>query len=83
VSRARTRTLLAAVIAVELVAGGLLVADRLTRVAPPAPDLSDVDPATAAELRALSANCQTADRWSFKFWKPLAQACQKNCRHCW
>ena len=62
-TRARAFTLLVAVLVIELGIGGVLAARRMNQTEPLVPDLSSVDPVSAAEFRTLAANCKTANDW--------------------
>lgn len=55
--------LLLLVIALEALVGGVLVARRLGRVAPPQADWTLLDTVTADQLRSAIAACQTAEDW--------------------
>ena len=48
---------------VELLGGGLLIARRLSRAAPPVADWSLMDPATTEEIRTAITTCMTATDW--------------------
>lgn len=57
------RRVLILIIIAELVAGGFLIAHRLLRATPPEADWSLLDPATAEEIRAAAATCESAADW--------------------
>ncbi len=51
------------IIIAEVIAGGFFVARRLGRPEPPQADWALLDPATAAQIQAAAAACQTAEDW--------------------
>jgi tetratricopeptide (TPR) repeat protein len=59
----RTNLVLLGIIAAELLVGGIVLARRAERPAPPQPDWNLLDPATAAQIRAAAATCESADDW--------------------
>ncbi len=59
----RTNRRLLVLIAVEVIVGGVFVGRRLTRLVPPEPDWALLEPATAAEIRAATVGCESAEDW--------------------
>ena len=57
----RTRWILLGVIAVELIAGGVIAIRRLREATPPKPDLALFDPITASQLLEAGVACETPE----------------------
>ncbi|MBN9523225.1 tetratricopeptide repeat protein [bacterium] len=76
----RAQKLLAAVIAVELIGGAVILVPRAGRVAPPAVDLADTDPATAADLRAIAPSdfAKLGGAYLAAGFYPEAEACYRH-----
>jgi tetratricopeptide (TPR) repeat protein len=80
----RPRALLAFIILVELATGAVFAYRQWSRPTPPRPDLSAIDPITAADVRALADRCETpadwgnlADAYFATGFLPEAEACYR------